>query len=203
MSRRAVTLARALLVSTLIGALACICVSWWICWTDRNPRVEWTSHEWVRRWPEWPSNPSTTVEFKNPGITGYLQEAVDDREHHYFCVSAEAGWPRPALLGYSLRDSARNRHIGIGVSRWDHGSRTNLNLPVVPLWPGFAVDAVFYGAPVAVAWRLFASLRRRPRVGRGWCASCGYDLRGIETHACPECGTRPQRAKTKTPPRFT
>jgi hypothetical protein len=58
------------------------------------------------------------------------------------------------------------------------------------LWPGFAINAVFYAA---ILWLLFAAsfaLRRWRRIKRGLCPKCGYDLRGSadDSSLCPECG---------------
>jgi hypothetical protein len=63
-------------------------------------------------------------------------------------------------------------------------------MPILPLWPGFAINTVFYAA---ILWALFAApfaLRRRRRIKRGLCRHCGYDLRGraADAHFCPECG---------------
>ena len=59
-----------------------------------------------------------------------------------------------------------------------------------PIWPGFAINTVFYAG---ILWMLFAgpfALRRRSRRRRGLCVKCGYDLRGsVDANACPECGT--------------
>lgn len=62
----------------------------------------------------------------------------------------------------------------------------SFRLPLRPIWPGFAVNAVFYAG---VCWLLLAApgdIRRWRRRRRGACAACGYDLAGLE--ACPECG---------------
>jgi hypothetical protein len=57
------------------------------------------------------------------------------------------------------------------------------------LWPGFAVDTLFYAA---LAWGVATVppyLRRRHRVKRNRCPHCGYDRAGIASGtACPECG---------------
>ena len=64
-------------------------------------------------------------------------------------------------------------------------------LPVVPLWPGFAVNTLFYAI---ILWLLIPGpfvLRRVIRLKRGRCPKCGYDLRGQLPGAgsgCPECG---------------
>jgi len=69
-------------------------------------------------------------------------------------------------------------------------------LPLRPIFPGFAINTVFYAA---VCWLLLAAplaFRRARRRHRGWCVHCGYDLRGQQrtaenaapSAACPECG---------------
>ncbi|MEE8154284.1 MAG: hypothetical protein V3T53_04920 [Phycisphaerales bacterium] len=66
-------------------------------------------------------------------------------------------------------------------------------LPLRPIWPGFAINTLFYAA---ILWSLtlgpFAA-RRRIRRKRGHCIKCGYDLRGAEHEACPECGAPAKR----------
>ncbi len=62
-------------------------------------------------------------------------------------------------------------------------------LAVLPIWPGFAINTVFYAA---MLWLLtlgpFAA-RRFIRNKRGHCIKCGYDLRGSSRGGvCPECG---------------
>jgi len=60
-------------------------------------------------------------------------------------------------------------------------------LPLVPLWPGFAINTLFYGS---LAWvTLFAITRakQRRRRDRGCCIACAYPVENLET--CPECGT--------------
>ncbi|MCI0632193.1 MAG: hypothetical protein L0Y44_16240 [Phycisphaerales bacterium] len=57
-----------------------------------------------------------------------------------------------------------------------------------PLWPGFAINTIFYAA---ILWLLFAApfaLRRRRRIKRGLCPACAYPVGESET--CTECGRR-------------
>jgi hypothetical protein len=68
------------------------------------------------------------------------------------------------------------------------GSPKDYWLPLQPLWPGYAINTIFYGA---MLWILFAtprSVRRRLRRRRGLCPACAYDLRGSASQSCPECG---------------
>ena len=59
-------------------------------------------------------------------------------------------------------------------------------LPVRPLWPGFAVNTLFYAG---VLWVLFCgpfALRRMIRRRRGQCAHCAYPIG--QNERCTECG---------------
>ncbi len=61
-----------------------------------------------------------------------------------------------------------------------------------PLWPGFALNTLFYSA---MLWLLIGGpfvLRRHLRRKRGLCVACGYDLRHADHAACPECGAARQ-----------
>ena len=57
------------------------------------------------------------------------------------------------------------------------------------IWPGLAINTIFYAA---ILWMIFAApgaVRRWRRIKRGQCASCGYSLRGTShVEKCPECG---------------
>lgn len=55
-----------------------------------------------------------------------------------------------------------------------------------PVWPGILVNAAVYGLALAMAWRTLRRLRAARRIRRGRCASCAYELAGLEV--CPECG---------------
>ena len=61
-------------------------------------------------------------------------------------------------------------------------------IPLRPIFPGFAINTVFYGA---ILWLLMFGVftaRRSIRRKRGHCIKCGYDVRGAEHEVCPECG---------------
>lgn len=62
-------------------------------------------------------------------------------------------------------------------------------LPLLPLWPGFLINTLFYALLLCIAWRLPGVLRRAVRRRRGRCVGCGYDRDGLDPGAaCPECG---------------
>ena len=61
-------------------------------------------------------------------------------------------------------------------------------LPRGLVWPGFAINTIFYAA---ILWLLTFGpfiARRYIRHKRGYCIMCGYDLRGTSGGGCPECG---------------
>ena len=68
---------------------------------------------------------------------------------------------------------------------------------VVPyrlIWPGFAVNTIFYATLLWLFIFAAYALRRRARRKRGLCVACGYDLRGDLEYGCPECGWRREAA---------
>ena len=94
-------------------------------------------------------------------------------------IQKASGWPSRSL---SWRATSRS-YLSIDSDQ--------VRLPLRPIWPGFAINTLFYAVAL---WLLFAApfaLRRRRRIKRGWCLKCGYDLRAAPTDstACPEYGT--------------
>ena len=65
-------------------------------------------------------------------------------------------------------------------------STDRVTLPLRPMWPGFAINTVFYAA---ILWLLFAApgrVRRWRRIRRGLCAKCAYPVGTSDV--CTECG---------------
>ncbi len=112
------------------------------------------------------------------------------------------GWPMFAL---QAQWDGRNASVD-HTKRWRGGiSRTSvvpmspstngvlLNelhvLPCGPMWPGFAINTLFYAA---ILWMLFAApfalrrLRGGRRIKRGLCVKCAYPVGASEV--CTECG---------------
>jgi hypothetical protein len=126
------------------------------------------------------------VEGQAPGARGPTIEALVTR----------AGWPMYAGIGGRLLKTGSMDEVRGAFSLGSFRGAPWLprDLPYRPIWPGFAINTLFYAA---ILWLLFAApfaLRRRRRIKRGLCPACGYDLRGraSDSHAnlCPECGWR-------------
>ena len=124
-------------------------------------------------------------------------------------IIVQSGWPIAAFEGrrwdigqpftsaLAVSDAMRRTpthnttifHQTISIARTASGSREYRLLPWRPMWPGFAINTLFYAA---ILWLLFPgslALRRFIRRKRRLCAACGYDLRGADHERCPECGT--------------
>lgn len=59
-------------------------------------------------------------------------------------------------------------------------------LPLVPLWPGFVINASVWGLAGWICVVMMGALRRRRRRRRGLCEACAYPVVGCAR--CSECG---------------
>ena len=66
-------------------------------------------------------------------------------------------------------------------------------LPLRPLWPGSAVNTIFYALVLGLLVYGTLVLRRILRYRRGLCPACAYPMG--ESPTCTECG----RALSRTP----
>lgn len=64
----------------------------------------------------------------------------------------------------------------------------NHYLPLQPISLGFAGNTAIYASAWWIALVGIAKARRHLRRAKGKCISCAYDLRGITSDRCPECG---------------
>jgi hypothetical protein len=62
--------------------------------------------------------------------------------------------------------------------------------PLIPLWPGFAINTIFYAAVLWLLWFAPGKIRRFIRIRGHRCPACGYQIApggGIDP-VCSECG---------------
>ena len=59
-------------------------------------------------------------------------------------------------------------------------------LPARPLWPGFAINTLFYATILWLLMYGLSALRRFLRLRRGLCPKCAYPMG--ESSVCSECG---------------
>jgi hypothetical protein len=63
-------------------------------------------------------------------------------------------------------------------------------LPFRPLWPGFAINTIFYAAMLWLLWIAPGKIRRFIRIRGHRCPACGYQIApgGGIGPVCSECG---------------
>jgi hypothetical protein len=88
------------------------------------------------------------------------------------------GWPRLAAHTRTVYDQRMPPRF------------EDRHLPIRPIWPGFAINTIFYAAILWVVFLVPRSVKRLRRRAKGCCIHCGYDLRGqpADSKTCPECG---------------
>jgi hypothetical protein len=109
------------------------------------------------------------------------------------CHSLHAEWRASGTTTNEMYDFKPSGGIQHKRLKFEEESFDRL-LPLHPIWPGFAINTVFYAA---LLWLLFAApfaLRRWRRVKRGLCARCGYPW-GVGA-VCSECGSAIVRRRT-------
>jgi hypothetical protein len=119
-------------------------------------------------------------------------------------VEDARGWPLMAMMCEFGRSSYLLDVLGVQVERYSgialpdgtadimDGDRHRA-LPLRPIWPGFAINALFYAG---ILWLLFVApfaLRRRRRIKRGLCPACAYPVGNSDV--CTECG-KPVKVRT-------
>ena len=119
----------------------------------------------------------------------------DHRSDHHLQVWT-TGWPCLALEGQWGLVGGQPKAGWLLITQWERRHQSVV-FPLRPLWPGFAVNTLFYAG---VLWLLIPGpfvLRRFVRVKRGRCVKCGYPMG--ESAVCSECGKAlPGRAKVAT-----
>jgi uncharacterized OB-fold protein len=186
----------------LFGAAATVGVAWGGAWWLARARE---SAPVPARWPPEVSAPAG---WPPPAAARLGESAAAD------ILELRAGWPHDEAAGYTLFAAvgrcgwpARALHTWTRVRADIQGGRAAVDeaesavwtirqtpqvryvLPVLPLWPGFAVDTLLYAAAGFGAARGARSLRHRTRARRGRCPGCGDDRAGLaKDAACPECG---------------
>ena len=202
-----------LVVFLLLGAIVNVAVAWGIVlWTPQEPygpgmAVVLNQIDWPRQ-----ASPDTPApQRQSSGRTWGL--SVIQTMAHVLPLDAprspgavsgwgmslfQAGWPCRCVeaqvsqvnrKGVPIRTDFRP---AVKLSETLHflrvGEARYRVLPLRPIWPGFAINTVFYAA---ILWLLMFgvfTMRRVIRRKRGHCIKCGYDLSHAEHEACPECG---------------
>ncbi len=203
MKRRLIIIA----VFLLAGAVVNVAVAWGCAYRNGLYSDDWywvsapeNDRFWLERRPhEWESCMLIGVR-RHSGLgrnlTGAMGRTVVNNQARI--NEAEFGLPLRSLRWTSQRVWLTAPLTGDSddmKDRWLAARTTNRSptitmsghvLPLLPMWPGFAVNTVFYAT---VLWLLIPGplvLRRFIRVKRGLCPKCAYPMG--ESAVCSECG---------------
>jgi hypothetical protein len=146
--------------------------------------------------PEWTGLREPSAAYKAGALEQWTKPGTVGAE---VALVEMRGWPILSMALLHMLDlpaSGMNTRHGWNTSAMRSRSQLNghpipRSLPLRPIWPGFALNTVFYSF---VLWLMFAAplaLRRWRRIQRGLCVKCGYDLRKrpSDSLVCPECGS--------------
>ena len=140
------------------------------------------------------SHPPENVEFGD-AVGGWAKIAFLDADSEknglIWCNGQAAGFPMLSIWGmeHTLSRSSSNapeQRLHWALEDSPPGSVDRHLLPLQPIWPGFAINTLFYAG---VLWVLFAApfaLRRMIRKRRGRCPHCAYPIG--TSNVCTECG---------------
>jgi len=196
MNRRAAKLARRTILFLLLGAVLNVAVAW-IC--------AWTSPALFTRYPEFRGSFAdedyvASLLAESGYSTSGATLARDKRVVGARIISVEpdgvvfefCGLPQLSMR-QNIWWSSQPKSIDglqLGVAKTQYGT-TVCSMPLRPIWPGFAINTIFYAAVLWLPFATIGVIRRRRRADRGRCIACGYDLRGrgSSNKLCPECGS--------------
>jgi hypothetical protein len=164
----------------------------------------------------WTTDPQKTdVQVKPGGWLDQWSELFPGHEYRRFDWTASnqqyafppiggqfrAGWPCWALYGDAcaapagpdaFRSAMKTRKLSYAFryalppKQTKYPPEIRRSFPLLPIWPGFAINTIFYAA---ILWLLFAfpfMIRRRRRIKRGLCPACAYPVG--DSAVCTECG---------------
>jgi hypothetical protein len=195
-----------ILLFLLAGAIVNVAVAWGCAAYHQQPGVlaigTYVANGDEGIWPRYAgaSYPDARVygwSWQAPGFTGFNLAKATGTSSPPFVEVYRCGWPLRCLEGHDLVEGVTLSRVALRRP-FDWAWRAGLTdrpygpVPCSPLWPGFAVNALFYAA---LLWLCFCGpfalrrqIRRHLRARRGRCIKCGYDVRGELDAGCPECG---------------
>ena len=179
-------LAARICVFVILGAIVNVAVAWALVMSSDTASGDLAApSHWQSRWPF--ESPRPNLDFiVMYGLGSREGFAMNDQCMVWF---GEAGWPSLSVSGSSWHRINERALIveSINNGLWRKADDELMSgVPFQPLWPGFAINTVFYAF---ILWLVFAApfaLRRRRRIKRGLCPNCAYPVGTNEV--CTECG---------------
>ena len=188
-----------------LGAAANVAVAWGLA-NRENVRPIETRHRRASEWPEavytrtnWPppTGGISDAECRGASYRFATASPLVDTLGHWSMSIEMYGWPVR-----SVRQVVTVEMPNVGVRAVQTGYeciRSPLNLPALaaagwsrylpihPLWPGFALNTLFYAVPIGLLWLAPGTIRRSYRRRHHLCIHCSYPV-GDPAKPCSECG---------------
>lgn len=196
---------RRVIVFLLAGAVVNVAVAWGCAFSADNYRIG-ASHDYstisvgdrtTAAWLGYICEEDSEVNvLRRFGVTLRHIPIVDEEFWEDIRKWTQAGFRMTFVLPGVVHKASglpfRAMECGIGDDRTDWSmtitrGQEDRFIPLRPLWPGFAINTMFYAA---ILWLLFAApgfMRKRVRIKRGSCARCGYPWGAGAL--CSECGS--------------
>jgi hypothetical protein len=159
-------------VFVLLGAIVNVAVAWGCAWSAPGVRMPW---------PMMLRAEHTRFGARHVKVIEHDTGSVSDPA--YQCgffglpfVSMKCSYRTQVQDGITLR-----------IVQHQHGSEI-YTLPLMPLWPGFAINSIFYAAMFWVLWIAPGKVRRFIRIRCHRCPACGYQIAPGTGAVCSECG---------------
>jgi hypothetical protein len=204
------------IVLLLLGAIINVAVAWGSallvdanrlsgqpgvdCWGNQRG---WSFESWSSKtttlvismdalWSDGPCDP--------PPYWSIANSPVPDRGENgrFFPAFGEIarGWPLRTLMSVDAiwsdeGETQEFEELWYGIRLQAHdATQAEITVPLRPIWPGFAINTIFYATVLWVIFAIPGIVKRLRRRRTGKCIHCGYDLRGqpVESTKCPECG---------------
>ncbi len=191
MKRRLLIIAIFLLLGAVVNvAVAYSCVFWAPDWPGGSSVALPAGSDWVREpgasWPA-PNKGFASSAFGHSIVT---RSATTKPGIAYHQTIIQFGWPFRTVDLEGRAVAGRIQLIGVGrrIPATPLFRQTDYyrHVPLRPIWPGFALNTLFYATILwLLAWGAFA-LRRLVRLRRGLCPKCAYPMG--ESAVCTECG---------------
>jgi hypothetical protein len=173
-----------------LGAVLNVFFAWWFLETAPRGIPLEGIHVLKREWPKpapagWPDC-YHAVRSETDNWGGVWAYSVPGTDHEMRTL--ECGRPFLSLQAWSFDHNDGKGEQWFYLLRLGDKQR-GLRLPWFPLWPGFALNTLFYAGLAWGLWQVPLAIRRRRRRRMNRCVKCGYDRAGIAADAkCPECG---------------
>jgi hypothetical protein len=186
----------------LLGAIMNIAVAWGCALAAQrrssvlplpDPPIEWRRSV-PSNWPSKPRVESFGICRGWGGVVWHDQLAGYPGDFH-LCVF-RLGMPA-ASMSYDqlVEDGSYSWRCAVPVPVAISGLGHLNHLPIRPIWPGFAINTLFYAAILWLLLALPGALRRWRRIKRGLCPACAYPVGA--SALCTECGkpVNPRKAE--------